>query len=165
MVRTWAYTIAESVCQREAPCNAQFIKQWHLWNLNGHLPFFSLLENSARKGWEPFSGLRFGFRKLFFFQWSSIISLLMKCLATLTVCSGRPYEHVHPIRIAIRPLWKVEPVALLKWGNGDSLWWGTIISLPLAYWMTCLETLAVCSGTPYEHAHPIRIAIRPLCTV
>ncbi|SAM00173.1 hypothetical protein [Absidia glauca] len=31
---------------------------------------------------------------------------------------------------------------------------------PLTYRMTCLETLTVCSGRPYEHARPIRIDIR-----
>jgi hypothetical protein len=41
-------------------------KQRHLWNLNGHFPFFSLLENSARKGWERFSGFRFDFENFFF---------------------------------------------------------------------------------------------------
>ncbi|SAL98619.1 hypothetical protein [Absidia glauca] len=28
--------------------------------------------------------------------------------------------------------------------------------------MTCPKTLTVCSGRPHEHAHPIRIEIRPL---
>ncbi|SAM01953.1 hypothetical protein [Absidia glauca] len=53
----------------------------------------------------------------------------MTWLQTLTVRSGRPSELAHPIGTEIQPVGNVEPMALLKRGNGQWPVMGTVISL------------------------------------
>jgi hypothetical protein len=133
MVRTWAYTIAESVCQREAHCNAQFSCNCicEIWL---DICRFSAFWKTPPEKVENRSQVFGLVSKTFFSQWSSIISLPMKCLKSLTVCSGRPYEHVHAIRIEIRPIRNLKPMAVINSSHGERVkvrfieWMGLCLS-------------------------------------
>jgi hypothetical protein len=52
--------------------------------------------------------------KNFYFEelphWAGSWAYWMTCPQTWTVCSGRPHEHPHTLRIEIRSVWNVKPV-------------------------------------------------------